>query len=187
MQFIVEDTGCGIPAESLGAIFKDFQQVEGPNSLHTQGTGLGLAITRRIVGLMEGEISVESYLGEGTKFTLDVPVGAASSQSRKSGKINRDFTGGKALIVDDLEVNVRILERRLSQLGMVCTVAMSAEEARTILQERDFEFDVILLDQKMPGETGEEFARKLRSGERGQDIPLIMPVSYTHLTLPTIA
>ena len=78
VQIRLEDTGCGIEAQKLGKIFDEFYQVEQSGSNTAPGTGLGLAICKRLVGLLQGEITVESWPGRGTHFCVTLPQSAAA-------------------------------------------------------------------------------------------------------------
>ena len=73
-QIDIEDNGCGIPEEDLGTIFQVFQQAETENRPHREGTGLGLALVHSLVELIGARISVNSTLGEGSVFTLEIPL-----------------------------------------------------------------------------------------------------------------
>ncbi len=174
-RFAVSDTGVGIPADKLEAIFLPFEQT-GSGAHKSQGTGLGLAISQQIVQLMGGQIQVQSVLGEGSTFAFEIPfplVGhqrlqLTSEQSRIAG-----YSGQRRriLVVDDKAANRNILLEVLQPLGFICA---DAEDGNTGLSVAcEFQPDLILTDLVMPGLDGCEFIRRLRRLEQFQDIPAI--------------
>lgn len=160
----VQDTGIGIPEDKQTAIFDEFTQAEESTTRRFGGTGLGLAITRRLVDAMEGDITLESILGVGSVFQvkLTLPVSEASVPEPTE---QRDLTGIRALIVDDLAINRSILIEQLGSWGMVPTAVESGEEALKALAEAtesNEPYDIAILDYHMPDMDGAMLARAMR-------------------------
>ena len=154
----VEDTGIGIPEDKIEHIFGEFNQVESEMSRQFEGTGLGLAITHRLVEMMGGTPWVESEVGVGSCFGFRVTLPVAGEESAPPPQLPTRLQ--HALVVDDLPVNRRIIERQLAQLGVRVTCCASAREA---LEKMDSTVDVVLSDHHMPGMSGIELAETLRS------------------------
>ena len=168
LHFLIEDTGIGIAPANLKTIFEEFAQVDDQATRRFEGTGLGLAITRRLIGLMGGEIWVESEPGRGSSFgfTLNLRVaGEAPEQGSAPIRLKR------VLVVDDQLVNRTILERQLSAQGMSVTLCETGQEALQLAARPDA-FDLIITDHGMPGMNGLDLACRLRAS--GCDTPLIM-------------
>ncbi|GAA0297622.1 hybrid sensor histidine kinase/response regulator [Rhodovulum strictum] len=165
----VEDTGIGISRDMQDHIFGEFNQVEDQQNRKFEGTGLGLAITRRLIGMMGGEIWLESEKGEGAcfGFSLTLPV----AEEREPLPAPETASVRHVLVVDDQEVNRTILERQLSQLGLEVTCHVTAETALGVADSTD----LVITDHRMPGMDGFTFARELRrSGYSG---PILMLTS----------
>ncbi len=164
----VEDTGIGIAPENLDLVFGQFAQVEDQQTRRFEGTGLGLAITRQLITLMEGDIWVDSTLGEGSSFgfrlTLPTPEPRADPLTAR-GKLRQ------ALVVDDHLTNRTILDRQLSAYGLQVQTCRSGEEALELL-DTGAEVDILVTDHQMPGMNGIELARRLRA--RGLEIPIVV-------------
>ena len=170
LGFVVRDTGIGIPADKLEAIFEPFVQADGSTTRKFGGTGLGLAICRRIVRLMGGEIHAENP-GAGSRFVFDVhlarhelmPVEAAMAASTG---IQTLPAIGSLLVAEDNEVNVQVMRLLLKRLG-IGTVRY-VENGQAALQALESgRFDVVLMDCLMPEIDGYEATRRLR--QRGDD------------------
>ncbi|HEY9672856.1 MAG TPA: PAS domain S-box protein [Waterburya sp.] len=163
MRFIVEDTGIGMPPEQLSEIFLPFHQIGEP-SRQAEGTGLGLAISKKLVQLMGGELHVESSLGQGSVFWLDLDLPAVSEESAvvKSHEENTiQFKETyRVLVVDDKRANRSVLVDLLSPLGFEVVEATDGEDC--LNQALDLKPDVILLDMVMPGMDGFEVVKRLR-------------------------
>lgn len=168
LLFSVLDTGIGIPPEKIENIFKPFEQVDASTSRRYGGTGLGLTIVSRLVELMEGDIWVESRLGEGSKFSFRIPFAPASILKTGIQKETEDVSrlrGLKALVVDDNPINRVILVETLSSWNMEAHQANSSEEALELLQRSHFRkqpYNVMLLDVHMPGMNGFELVKTIR-------------------------
>ena len=156
LLFKVEDTGIGIPADKVEHIFEKFSQVDGTSTRKHEGTGLGLTISRKLVELMGGEIGVISEPGQGSTFwfTLSVPVHGEATGPKRAPK---DISGSRILIVDDNEVNRAILLEQLGSWRFEAAAVASGREALSALRQASANnrpFELIILDQHMPGMNG---------------------------------
>ncbi|MEX5730057.1 signal transduction histidine kinase/DNA-binding response OmpR family regulator [Rhodovulum iodosum] len=170
IHITVEDTGIGIDPEMHAHVFGEFNQVEDQQNRMFEGTGLGLSITRRLVGLMGGEIWLESRKGEGACFgvRLVLPVAESAAEAR----FCRPEAVRRVTVVDDHEVNRTILDRQLSQLGIKVTLHRDAEAA---LADETWQAgcDLVITDYQMPGRDGVAFARALRETGFAQPVVLL--------------
>ncbi|MEZ9481704.1 ATP-binding protein [Vibrio splendidus] len=162
----ITDTGVGIPKEKLDSVFNGFEQVNEEDQQF--GFGLGLAITKTIVELMNGTLRVESEIGMGSTFTIELPAEEVmrTSKCSENGREetysvsdSADWTGKRVLIVDDVEFNREVLEFHLNEMGFECMTANDGLEALQLESKNDF--DVILTDISMPNMDGIDLARQL--------------------------
>nr|WP_301311645.1 response regulator [Azospirillum lipoferum] len=159
MRITVTDTGIGIPEEALPTLFNKFQQVDGSITRKFGGTGLGLAICRQLSELMGGSIAVESGLGVGSRFQVDLPL--VLSQELSDGAqqpAEPPLAGRRVLVVDDLAVNRRVMASMLDSLGARPTIVDNGSDALEVLRRAvagGRPFDVVLADQTMPGMGGD--------------------------------
>lgn len=174
LRIEVRDTGIGIPQSQITQIFNAFEQADSARNRQFEGTGLGLAISTRLVALMGGRISVVSKPEQGSTFTIDVPmlVGAQAPAYVRGREL--ELAGLRTLVVDDLELNRRILSERLNSWDMAVVLATSGAEALDILENAHEQFDLIIQDYQMPQMDGEELARSIRAMESFRNIPLII-------------
>lgn len=176
LRISVVDTGIGIPAEKLDRIFHAFEQVDGAATRNFEGTGLGLAISTRLLQMMKGRIHVTSSEGKGSVFTIDISL-PTSDRAPVAFLPEQPVSGLHALIVDDLELNRRILGERLRSWGLRVTEAASAMEAMLHLDEmRDATdtCDLIFLDYNMPDCDGYELALRIRGLPNTARVPIIV-------------
>ncbi len=163
--FSVSDTGIGIPAEKCREIFEAFHHADTSIPQKYGGTGLGLAISQELVGLMQGKIAVESELGSGSRFSFSLPVRALEQASQVgTEKHQRNFEGLKALIVDDNETSLEFLSKTLLQCQITPTGFTSTKAAESFLRSdlnRDEEFDLCLLDSRIPGNENFQFPSRI--------------------------
>ena len=173
----VQDTGIGIPEEKREAVFNAFEQVDNANTRGFDGTGLGLAITQRLINQMGGRIYVTSTPGEGSTFVMHLPLPDGSPPLPKEAPDYALLHGKCALIVDDLEVNRKILIKRLEGWGMEVQAAPSGQEAlRRMCELRRVgkAIDVAVLDYYMPDMTGEDLFLQMQQENGAASPPAII-------------
>ena len=180
VSLAVTDTGCGIPKDKLERVFEMFEQVDGSASRHHDGTGLGLAITRRLLGLMQGNVQVASELGVGTTFTLSFTLGHDAAAAATSTFAPVDISGRAVLIVDDNEVNRRILEEQSRSWGLAPVSVPDGRQALSVLASGTT-FALAILDYQMPGMNGFELAAALKNSPATSSLPLLLLTSVGQL------
>jgi CheY-like chemotaxis protein len=176
----VQDTGIGIPADRLAAIFEAFQQADTSTARRVGGTGLGLTISRTLVELMGYRLQVESTEGRGSTFRVVFraapplpaaapPQGAAPSAAEPEGA---DLRGGLVLVIDDDADARQLLARQIAELGPRTIVAASGGEGLRLA--RTEHPDVVTVDLLMPGMTGWDVVRTMRADPELRDIPAVV-------------
>jgi signal transduction histidine kinase/DNA-binding response OmpR family regulator len=162
LRFSVTDTGIGIAPEHQTAIFEAFRQADGSTTRRFGGTGLGLAISSTLVGMMNGRLWVESRPNAGSTFSFTAVFGAAPAAPAEPKRALPD--GLHVLVVDDNEINRRILLNHLAHWGLDAAAAGSGPEALETLESAartGAQIDLILLDAVMPEMDGFELARRI--------------------------
>jgi signal transduction histidine kinase/DNA-binding NarL/FixJ family response regulator len=175
----VTDTGIGIPEEKLGIIFDKFSQVDGSATRKHEGTGLGLSITKMLVEMMGGKITAESQVNQGSTFRISLPL-EVHGELIVANPIPKDVTGARILIVDDNEINRRILMEQMQAWQFEATETSSGLEALTALHRGnvlDQPFDLMIIDYQMPGMDGLEVVTQARQQPGIQHTPMIMLTS----------
>lgn len=161
----VRDTGIGIAAADFDRIFEHFYQVDASFTREYGGTGLGLAIVREITDAMAGHVSVASALGQGSTFTLHLPLDLAQAcdlAAPTENKATAKAAGAlRVLIVDDIDMNRDLLEMQVQALGSE-TAKVDGGLAAVEYADRHA-LDLVLLDCQMPQIDGYETARRLRA------------------------
>ncbi|HWW31467.1 MAG TPA: response regulator, partial [Steroidobacteraceae bacterium] len=150
----VRDTGMGIPASRLDALFKPFTQVDSSTTRRYGGTGLGLSIVKRLVDLMGGETGVTSEQGAGSTFWFTARLGVAQDMTRARPAPPAALRSQRIIVVDDNMTNRKVLMGQLSLCGMDALCASSADEALSVMRQAAAAgrpFEVALLDHQMPG------------------------------------
>jgi two-component system sensor histidine kinase/response regulator len=174
LKFQVRDTGPGIPSARMNRLFQAFSQVDASTTRRHGGTGLGLVISKRIVEAMGGKIWVETEAGRGSSFFFTILTKATHSRRRVNltNSISM-LKNRRALIVDDGEINRRILEVRSGRWGMATTAFEKPDEALAWLHEKP-PLDLGILDLQMPGTDGLMLAQAIHSIEAYKNLPLIL-------------
>jgi PAS domain S-box-containing protein len=177
IYFEVKDTGVGIQPDVQKRLFQPFEQADASTTRRFGGTGLGLAICKQLVELMGGEINLESTPGKGTKFFFTLPLRKGQQDTIRP---RYDLKGLRVLVVDDNEVNRKVLEHYIQSWGMIPELAKNAREGlekALIAAKKDEPFDIAILDYMMPEEDGFSLARKLKLHDETANIPLILLTS----------
>jgi len=171
----IRDTGIGMSPEVVGRLFQAFTQADNSTTRRYGGTGLGLTIARRLVEAMKGTLQVSSKIGEGSTFSVILPLPVVKETA--TVMLPGILRGLKALIVDDNSTNRLILEHYLTAAGMKHISAVSAlqglEEARSAAQT-GAPFDIVLLDYQMPEMDGLGFISNLRADPAIANVPCVM-------------
>ena len=136
VTIIVTDTGIGIPADKLGSIFDAFTQIDGSYKRNTGGTGLGLTISKRLVELMGGTISVESEVGRGSSFTLQLPFEYNKIQAPSFAIPPAELQQKQILLLDDRFTAVKLYGDMLRHLGSQVVVAVRVDSAVTLIEKQ---------------------------------------------------
>lgn len=179
--FTVEDTGPGIPKDKLDSIFQPFHQIKEHSST---GTGLGLAICKELVERMGGEIWANSEMGKGSKFSFYLPLQEAtlleipnnSPSTPMTTYVSRPVDKKSILIVEDNEINSKILSYMLKNIGYNATSVNNGSECLEILKKQHF--DLILMDMQMPILNGYETTKLIRSDSTLAYIPIIALTAF---------
>ena len=177
--FVVEDTGIGIPADRLGALFQPFTQVDASTTRRYGGTGLGLSISKSLVERMGGVLEVESQEGRGTVFRFEAVFETAPAEENPPPVLHGTLDEMTVLIVDDNRTNRRLLEELLGRWGCVTRSAASGQEALDLLldPESTEDFDLAILDYSMPSMNGATLAQAIRTDSKLTTMPLILLTS----------
>lgn len=181
LHIAVRDTGIGIPNDKQEQIFESFTQVERFGTRTTTGTGLGLPICRRLLALMGGSISVSSVLGEGSVFTVLVPVtqiGALSQvHDKEQTQAEIKVPSRKILLADDDQWGRAVAQKLLQRKGYEVTAVENGADLLDALQKTAYE--IVLTDISMPDMEGTQVARIIRSGEREGIDPRVPIIAMT--------
>jgi len=173
MRIGVRDTGIGLSDDQIALLFKKFSQADSSISKRYGGTGLGLAISKALVELMDGEVGIESRVGQGSLFWFELPLGAAQALELVPA-LPRVPHGGAArvLLVDDNAVNRHVCTALLSKAG--CEVESAAGGQEAVEKTLQSHYDMVFMDCFMPGMDGFEAAARIRQSERaGRRTPII--------------
>ena len=186
----VEDTGMGIKSEDIDKLFTSFQRLDETKNRNIEGTGLGLNITKQFAEKMGGDVLVESEYGKGSVFTAyiiqevvdDTPIGNYVDRLEQSHAERTDFKPeliapkARIMIVDDNEMNLEVITELLSETAIRVTTVLSGQDCIDVLKNTMKEgatFDVILLDQMMPGMSGSQTLDIIRKEHLADGTPVI--------------
>jgi signal transduction histidine kinase/DNA-binding response OmpR family regulator len=181
VRFEVKDSGIGIPAEAQQSIFEHFTQADNSMTRRYGGTGLGLTICKRLVGLMGGEIGVESAVGRGSTFWFTLRLERRPGQAERwSDREGRCLLGRRILVVDDNAVNRLVLEKQLRAFGMAAETAANAAEGLDKLTAAVVEgrpFEIAIIDHLMPDTDGVALCRLIEAEAALGDLCLVLSSS----------
>ena len=178
LRFIVSDNGQGMSREFIEKIFEPFSRETNSMTNKIQGTGLGMSITKSIIDLMGGTIDIQSELGKGSVFTVDLIFSVPLDENDDNFFADHEIT--RVLVGDD-EIDItENIQSILSDAGLECDAAIGGLESvdkATRAYEDNNSYDVIILDWKMPDMDGVECVRRIRK-EIGKDVPIFVLSSY---------
>jgi len=183
IKVIVEDTGVGIPADKIGMLFEKFTQVDDATTRKYGGTGLGLAISKQLVTMMGGEIGVESRERVGSKFWFTLPLAVDTAPPPAPADVG-DLAGLRVLIVDDNDVNRRVLHEQILSWQMRNGSFASGEQAISAMEaavEAGDPYHFVLLDFQMPSMDGATVAETIRANPKFQHTVVLMLTSVGHM------
>ena len=174
VQFAVQDTGIGIPANRMDRLFKSFSQVDSSISRQYGGSGLGLAICQRLSKLMGGKIWVESELDRGSTFYFTIIAPSASNSAIAAAAAKQDLAEKRILIVDDNATIQEMIAVQAQAWGMLTWTVGSGNEALDLVINQGLNFDIAILDMQMPEMDGLTLARNIHKQQSCQNLPLVM-------------
>jgi signal transduction histidine kinase/DNA-binding response OmpR family regulator/HPt (histidine-containing phosphotransfer) domain-containing protein len=190
LRFEVSDTGIGMAESVRERLFQKFSQADSSMTRRFGGTGLGLAICKQLVECMGGEIGVTSRAGVGSMFWFEITLERSTAQIADRSTLPAHFKTLKVLVVDDVAMNLDIMERQLRAFGMTVSVIGDGFAAIAELERawhRGQPYDLVFLDQMMPGLTGDALARRIRANEHLADTKLIIVSSAGRTAIKNIA
>ncbi|WP_124916966.1 response regulator [Alteromonas flava] len=180
LQCTVKDTGIGIPEDKIGSLFESFSQVDSSTTRNYGGSGLGLAICKRLVNLMDGEISVDTEYGKGSCFAFSVLLQNTDAVVSELPSISLE--NWKILVVDDNQTNIDILSAHLENWGASVVTAHHVDEALDVLrinqnagnQQKSIDFSLVLTDMHMPDKDGLTLTESIRHHFTNKELPILM-------------
>lgn len=179
LQFVVQDTGIGIPSDKLATIFDSFTQVDNSLSREYQGKGLGLSIVKQLLQLQQSDVHVSSSIGQGTRFSFVMRFKLSAQEDKKqliaqAHKVSPKPPMARAphiLLVEDNHMNIIVTRKLLERWHMKVTVAENGQLGVDAAQNNDF--DLILMDLQMPVMNGLEATRAIRALPNHVHTPII--------------
>ena len=199
IRFVVADSGIGMSPEQTGRLFQAFSQADAATTRNFGGTGLGLAITRHFCRMLGGDVTVESALGEGSRFVMTLPVVVAGGHDDAEGMVEETIGSPRAtiLVIDDERPARDLVTDALSAEGYATITAPGGRDGLRLARERHP--DAIILDVIMPDVDGWSVLRTLKADPEVADIPVILVTmlgdremglalgAVDHLTKPIVA
>lgn len=170
IKFEIEDNGIGITKEKQEHMFESFSQGSIQINRKYGGTGLGLSIVKGLIEILKGKIYLKSELGKGSNFIFEIPLTYSSETIEKEkpkqlNEINQlDLTNIKILVVEDNKINQMITKKILNKMSLYCDVVDNGEEA--VERVKEDQYDVVLMDIHMPGISGLEATKIIRTFDK---------------------
>lgn len=179
LSFTVKDTGIGIKKEDMEKLFSPFRRIEEKRNRSIEGTGLGMSIVRQLLSLMESELKVESVYGEGSTFSFEIkqkvakrePMGDISSRLEKEATERKAYQelfhapDASLLVVDDTEMNLKVIKHLLKKTGVKIDTVTTGKEA--LESARNNDYDVVFIDHMMPDMDGIETLHRMKEDFAG--------------------
>ncbi len=175
LKLMIADTGVGIPQTHMDSIFEPYFTTKSQG----EGTGLGLSVVHGIVKRYDGEILVDSKAGQGSVFTIYLPVTGSTSDDEPHLSLSLTAGHERVLFVDDELPICEIGEQVLTRLGYQVTARTSSVEALALFQAKPDEFDIVITDMTMPNLTGDKLAAALI--QIRPDIPIVLCTGYSRI------
>lgn len=168
----VADTGVGISKENQKLIFNEYVRVPGGGQTSVEGFGLGLSILRKLVGIYNGSLSLESEPGKGSTFRVSLPL-AYSTDVAPVENAPKPCRDPRLLVVDDDPSQLTMVSEQLKSRGLSCTVCDNPYFALDLIEKNAF--DIVLTDIQMPGFNGFELVKRIRNGTfpNARELPVI--------------
>jgi signal transduction histidine kinase/CheY-like chemotaxis protein/HPt (histidine-containing phosphotransfer) domain-containing protein len=193
LTFSVKDTGKGIREEDMEGLFSPYKQFDLPANHDIEGTGLGLSITQNMAKMMDGTIKVESVYGMGSTFTAVIkqkildcrPCGKETVEdlacfrfregSRKKARRRNTMENARILVVDDVNFNLEVIGGLFRPYGLAMDGVNSGQEALDLIRQENPRYDLVFMDQMMPGMDGIETTRQIRKldSEYARTVPIV--------------
>ncbi|MBF0184308.1 MAG: response regulator [Magnetococcales bacterium] len=188
ISFAVRDSGIGLHEQQIANLFKPFTQADTSTTRRFGGTGLGLSISKRLVEMMQGEISVTSQPGQGSTFTFTASFGVGKEEEERELIIPPEVKAGlRALVVDDNSTAREIIEQVLASFSFVVEGVDSGQMALQRIQqaaEHHAPFQLVIMDWKMPEMDGLACSQQIRSLLPEQQQPkIILLTAFDHAHL----
>lgn len=187
VSFTITDTGIGMSEEQIASAFNAFEQADAGTTRRFGGSGLGLTIVRKLLGLMNGEIAIQSVPGKGTTVQVRIPIPVAEHLDDPSALVNSKensshngahrLQGCKVLVADDVATNRKILSAMLTKLGVIAEFASDGREACDLW--RRGHFDLLLFDISMPVMDGLKALRVIRAEAEASNRPCPVAIAVT--------
>ena len=180
LYFAVRDTGIGLSPDQCQNLFQAFQQADTSTTRQYGGTGLGLAIVKNLTGMMQGEVGVESVLGQGSTFWFTARLGRGVMVSPQR-ILNARLQGLRALVINDNDTARMVLSDMLESMGFVVEEASGGRAAIHAVDQaesHDRPFDFVFIDWQMPGMDGLEVARRLQARPLQRTPHLVMVTAF---------
>jgi signal transduction histidine kinase/CheY-like chemotaxis protein len=181
LKFSVQDSGIGMTEAQAAKLFQPFAQADSSTTRKYGGTGLGLTISKRLAGMMGGEIWVESEQGRGSTFSFTANFGLGKEKAKKRLKPASELRCMKVLVVDDNATSRSIFQEMLESFTFEVLLAASGEEGITELEaaNEDKPFELVIMDWQMPGMDGIEASKQIKNHTGLSKIPpIIMVTAY---------
>ena len=179
LKFEVRDTGIGISEEDRSRLFQPFTQADNSNTRRYGGTGLGLVICKRLVGVMGGDIWIESQPGEGSVVFFTIVCGVGQAPKLAMDQLREQLPeeaaallGKRVLVVDDHPINRMLMAKLLKLAGAEAVPAENGADALRVL-EQEPRIELVLMDLRMPEMDGYEATRRIRADARWARLPII--------------